>query len=205
MALFTQAEEQRIIEAITAAEKSTSGEIIAVVASDSANYLHVPFLYAGLAALLVPWPFIYFTWLSVQTIYVIQLATFLLLVILLLPRRTRVALVTPRLKRMCAHRRAVEQFLAQGLHTTEARTGVLIFVSVAERYAEIIADEGIHKRVPPETWPTIIERLTRGIGEGRAADAFVEAIASAGAELSRHFPPGALRRNELPNRLIVLN
>ena len=56
-------------------------------------------------------------------------------------------LIPRSMQRTRAHRRAVEQFLVQNLHTTEGRTGVLIFVSVAERYAEILADHGIHAKV----------------------------------------------------------
>ena len=205
MSLFTETEEQRIADAITAAERTTSGEIIAVVAGESSTYLHVPFLYAALAALFVPWPLIYFTWISVQAIFAIQLATFLVLLALFLPRRVRLALVSPQLKKTRAHRRAVEQFIAQNLHTTAGRTGVLIFVSVAERYAEIIADAGIHKLVPDATWQAIVDNLTRRMGEGRPADAFVEAIGAVGSELARHFPPGVLDKDELPNHLIVLD
>ncbi|MCK9912500.1 hypothetical protein MXD81_25325, partial [Microbacteriaceae bacterium K1510] len=68
-----------------------------------------------------------------------------------MPAAIRTALVPAGLKRLHAHRRAVEQFLAQNLHTTEGRTGVLLFVSVAERYAEIIPDRAIDAKVPRGT------------------------------------------------------
>ena len=63
-------------------------------------------------------------------------------------------------------RRAVEQFLVQNLHTTKGRTGVLIYVSFAERYAEVIADDGIYKKVPPETWERVVRELTHHLGRG---------------------------------------
>src|SRR5262249_44232487 len=50
------------------------------------------------------------------------------------------------------HAEAMHQFLAQGIHLTEHRTGVLIFASVAERYAEIVADSGINAKVTPDVW-----------------------------------------------------
>ena len=204
-ALFSPEEEQRIAHAIQTAETSTSGEIVAVITTESDSYLYAPFLWAALFALLVPWPLIYFTWWPVQWIYLIQLLVFLVLLLLFLPQGMRLMLVPRTVQRDRAHRRAVEQFLVQNLHTTTGRTGVLIFVSVAERYAEVLADVGIDAKVPAGTWQAIVDDLTRKIGEGRAADGFVAAITAAGAHLERHFPPGMADPNELPNHLIVLD
>jgi putative membrane protein len=178
---------------------------VAVIAAESASYFHVPVTVASLAALLVPWPFIYFTWWPVQWIYAVQLAAFALLLLALLPRSIRFALIPRRLGHQRAHRRAVEQFLTQNLHTTEGRTGVLIFLSVAERYVEVLADARINSRVPAGTWQAIVDELTAGIGEGRAAEALIAAISSVGGLLAAHFPPGTTDPNELPNHLIVLD
>jgi putative membrane protein len=202
--LFPRGGETRIAEAIAAAERKTSGEIVAVVAVESDTYLYAPFLWASLIALLVPWPFIYLTWHPVQWIYAIQLATFIGLLILTLPRPIRYWLVPRSVKRARAHRRAVEQFIAQNLHTTAGRTGILIFVSVAERHAEILADTGIEAKVPEGTWQGIVDDLTARIGAGDATGGFVAAIDACGAHLARHFPPGSSDPNELPDHLIVL-
>ncbi len=204
-ALFSHEEERRISDAIVRAEQSTSGEIVAVIATESDSYLYAPFLWAAVLALLVPWPFIYFTWLPVQWIYVVQLLVFLLLLLIMLPQGVRLWLVPRSVKRLRAHHRAVEQFLVQNLHTTSGRTGVLIFVSVAERYAEVLADIGIDAKVPPGTWQHIVDDLTAKIGAGRAADGFVSAITSIGEHLAKNFPPGTADPNELPNHLIVLD
>ena len=115
------------------------------------------------------------------------------------------ALVPNSVQNAHAHRRATEQFLVQNLHTTANRTGVLIFVSVAERHAEILADKGIDAKVPPGTWQQIVDTLTREIADGRAADGFVHAIEQTGHHLSQHFPPGSHDPDELPNHLIVLD
>lgn len=204
MALFSTQEAQRISDAITQAERKTSGEIVAVVAESSDSYLYVPFLWAALVALLVPWPLIHYTWMQVQYIYLIQLVVFAALVALLWPKSVRTALVPRTLRQSHAKRRATEQFLVQNLHTTAGRTGVLIFVSVAERHAEILADHGIDAKVPAGTWQTIVDGLTREIGNGRAADGFVGAINATGEHLAQHFPPGTLDPNELPDHLIIL-
>lgn len=204
-ALFTTDEQIRISDAITQAEQSTAGEIVAVVASESASYLYVPLLWASMLALLVPWPLIYFTWMPVQTIFLAQLAVFLSLLIVLTPLPVRMALLPRSVKHAYAHRRAVEQFLAQSLHTTEGRTGVLVYVSVAEHYAGILADTGIAEKVPQAMWQDIVDRLTERIGDGRPADGFVAAIVEIGNLLAQHFPPGTANTNELPNKLIMLD
>jgi putative membrane protein len=195
----------RISEAIAHAEAQTSGEIVAVVASESDSYLYAPFLWAALAALAAIWPLIYFTWMAIQWIAVIQLFVFAALTLILSSRPLRYRLVPRAVRVERAHARAVEQFLAQNLHTTVGRTGVLIFVSVAERYAEILADAGIHGKVPEGAWQTIVDGLTAEIGQGRTADGFVAAIAAVGRHLAEHFPPGSAPAHTLSNHLIVLN
>jgi len=204
MRLFSAEDERRISEAIANAERQTSGEIVVVVAAQSDGYHYVPPLVAAIVSLLVPWVLIYFTLLDMRTIYLIQLAVFFVLTAALMPASIRTALVPAGIKHLHAHRRAVEQFLAQNLHTTTGRTGVLLFVSVAERHAEIIADKAIDERVAPGTWKGIIDHLTAAIGGGHPADGFVTAIAAIGTTLAKHFPPGSQAPNELPNHLIIL-
>ena len=80
--------------------------------------------------------------------------------------KVRLALVPKSIANANVRRRASEQFLAQNLHTTTGRTGVLIFVSVAEQRVEIIADSGIDARVPKGTWQNIVDEFTREIGDG---------------------------------------
>jgi putative membrane protein len=157
-----------------------------------------------LVALAVPFPLIFWTWWPIQHIYILQLVVFIALLLLFMYRPLRLSLVSQRVKKERAHRRAVEQFLAQNLHTTPSRTGVLIFVSVAERFAEIIADAGINEKVPKGTWQVIIDRLTKDIGNGQAVDGFVRAVEAVGGELARHFPPGSHDPNAFANHLIVL-
>ena len=204
MSLFSAGDEQRISAAIGEAETRTSGEIVVVVAAQSDGYHYVPPLVGAIVALAVPWVLIYSTSLSLVHIYLTQLIVFLLVTLLLLPARVRTMLVPSGIKRLHAHSRAVEQFLVQNLHTTAGRTGVLLFVSNAERYAEIVADQAIDAKVGQGTWKAIVERLTAAIGDGHPADGFVAAVGDIGAALAAHFPPGTNDPNELPDRLIIL-
>lgn len=204
MQLFSDDDQRRISSEITKAEAMTSGEIIAVIAPASENYFYVPFMWAALVALVVPWPFIHFTWIAVQWIFLLQLLVFATLVFALWPRQRRTALVPRSVRNRHVERRAREQFLVQNLHTTAGRTGVLIFISIAERHAVVLADKGIDSKVPDGTWQTIVDRLTKDIGDGRAAEGFIHAIEAAGEHLAAHYPPGAIDKNELPDHLIVL-
>jgi uncharacterized membrane protein len=91
------------------------------------------------------------------------------------------------------------QFLAQGIHLTEQRTGVLIFASVAERYAEIVADSGINAKVQPDVWSKAL--AAKG---GASGDGFVAAVELCGEQLAQYFPPGALNPDELPNKVVEI-
>jgi putative membrane protein len=147
---------------------------------------------------------IFFTQLGLVSIYLIQLAAFALITAAPMPAPIRTALVPGGIKRLHARRRAVEQFLVQNLHTTSGRTGVLLFVSVAEHHVQIVADKGIDAKVAAGTWKKIVDQLTGAIGKGHPTDGFVTAIAAIGAALAQHFPPGAQDPNELPDHLIIL-
>ena len=103
-----------------------------------------------------------------------------------------------------ARRLAREQFYAQGLHLTRGRTGVLLFVSVAERYVEILADEGIHQRVPEGTWDRVVAEFVGRVREGRIAEGFSIAIAACGDILAAQCPREPDDRNELPDRLVQI-
>lgn len=202
--MISQAEKTRISEAIRAAEKRTAGEIFCVVAHRSGDYRLVPLAWATLIALAAPAPLIYLTLWPVATIYLVQLATFIVAAIVLGLPSLRFWIVPRRAQHDRAHAAAMRQFLAQGLHQTESRTGVLIFASVAERYAEIIADAGIHAKVSQEVWNEAVALLISGIKQDRAGDGFVAAVERCGAVLAEHFPPGAINKNELADRLVEI-
>jgi putative membrane protein len=202
--MISQAEKLDIEAAIGEAEKTTSGEIVAVIAEASGGYYYVPYLWAAIAALIVPWPLIYWTWMPVQEIYLIQLAVFAVLAAVLHYQPLRFALVPRTVMRQRAHQRAMQQFFAQNIYTTPEHTGVLLFVSAAERYAEIVADASIHAKVPDSEWQDIIAALTHEIGNGNAGKGLVQAVHRIGEHLAAHFPATAAPKNLLPNHLVML-
>jgi len=202
--MISQADKVRVEAAIRAAETRTSGEIYCVIAHYASDYRLVPLAWASLFALVVPAPLIYFTLWPASAIYLVQLLAFILVAIALSRPSIRFRLVPRRAKHERAHALAMRQFFAQGLDRTENRTGVLIFASAAERYAEIVADTGINSKVTPDVWERAIAVLIAGIKDGRAGDGFVAAVEQCGTVLAEHFPPGALNRDELPNKLVEI-
>jgi putative membrane protein len=202
--MISEADKARVADAISAAETKTSGEIFCIVAQHASDYRLVPLAWAALIALVVPAPLIYLTLWPASVIYLLQLFAFILVTIGLSRPGIRFHLVPRRAKHDHAHALAMRQFFAQGLQHTEHRTGVLIFASVAERYAEIVADQGINAKVTPEVWDKAVAALIAGIKDGRAGDGFVAAVEQCGVVLAEHFPPGALNPNELPNRLVEI-
>jgi putative membrane protein len=202
--MLSETDKARVAEAIRAAEAKTAGEIFCVVAQAAGHYRLVPLAWAALIALLVPWPLIYGTSWSATMIYVLQLASFIAVALGLMRPGIRYRIVPRQMKRDRAHAAAMRQFWAQGLHLTSQRTGVLIFVAVAERYAEIVADAVINEKVAPETWQNIVDALIAAIKAGRPTDGFVAAIEACGAVLAEHVPPGAIARDELPNKVVEI-
>lgn len=194
----------RIAEAISEAEDRTSGEIVAVVAPSSDDYALIPIMWAALAALIVPGVLLLLTDLSMWTVYTIQLTVFLVLAVVLGLDAFRYKVVPRNIANRRAHRHAVDQFLSQNLHTTKGRTGVLIFVSIAEHYAEIIADEGIYEKVDPSHWDEALQAMLGHIKRGEIEQGFLAAIAASADVLSEHFPISSDDEDELPNHLIVL-
>jgi putative membrane protein len=202
--MISQVDKQRITDAIREAERKTSGELFCVIAHRASNYPMIPIAWAAAFALLVPAPLLYLTLWPASVIYLLQLIVFVALAIGLSQPSIRFKFVPRRAKHDRAHRLAMSQFFAQGLHNTEKRTGVLIFASAAERYAEIVADAGINAKVAPQVWDKAVALLIDGIKDGRPADGFVAAVEQCGAVLAEHFPPGALNRDELPDKLVEI-
>jgi putative membrane protein len=194
----------RITAAIRAAEAKTSGEIVCVLARSSAEMPILQLLIAAALALALPWALVAFTGMTVYLILSLQVLAFLLLLLLLSIPRVRIMLIPRRTRRVAAHRVAREQFLARGLARKKDRSGVLIFVSLAERYARIIADEGIAARVPQSQWQEAIDALIVHMRDGRIADGFIVAIESSGSQLAAHFPRTETTRDELPDRIYVI-
>jgi len=201
---MTAQDRERISAAIRAAEAKTSGEIVCVLARVSADAVTLPILIAAVLALALPWLLMATTEMTVTRILLLQIAVFVVLAMVLCLPPVRVALQPRAAQRAVAYRMAREQFVARGLAHKKDRTGVLIFVSLAERYARIIADESIASRVPQAEWQGAVDALVAHMRDGRIADGFIAAIDQCGRALAAHFPRTEGSRDELPDRIYVI-
>jgi putative membrane protein len=199
---ITPEDHTRIAEAIRAAEQTTLGEIVCVLARSSSEYHAVPALAGAVLALIVPWAFVFLTQWSVERVLLAQFFIFVLATAICALTPLGMALVPHRIKRVRAHRAAMEQFHSRGLGRLQSRAGVLIYVSLAERYARIVVDDHLAAKIHASEWRTAVDALTAHMKDGRIADGFVAAIARCGAVLAEH-APGA-HSGTLPDRLYVI-
>lgn len=221
---LTPGDEARIAAAIATAEAGTSGELVCTLATDRHRYTEWVLALAAIIAFIVPaaatlagfgpsrWAAVLGIWQTsglddAQTVQIYALAQALMLVLATLalwwsPLAQRFAPISLRRERV--HELALKQFLARGIHLTTGRTGVLIHVSAEDHVVEVIADEAIYAKVPPEHWGETVSALLAGLRRGDTAQGFVDAVALAGGVLATHFPPTDGNPDELPNRLLIV-
>jgi putative membrane protein len=197
-------ERERIAAAIGRAETGTTGEIVVLVAARAGLYRSPGLALALAVALALPWPLILLTDFGAGEIALTQAACALATLLLTLNERLRVALTPRHWRRERAHAAARREFFAHGLTGTRGRTGVLVYVALAERYAEIVADKGVRSRVDDAQWHAIVSDLLGAAGRDALGEGLVMAVERVGTVLKSELP-GSRDGNQLPNRVIVLD
>ena len=215
MAFLTDEEKTALTAKINNAESRTRAEIVTVIARQSDGYRYIPILWAALAALSLPG--IYFAYLAITTggwiepgqviglsnwLYPVQVLVFLGLGMLFQIPAARMWIIPPSVQQQRAARHAREQFFLQNLHKTEGHTGVLVFVSVAEHYVEIIVDSAIAEAVDDQLWKQVVDDFIAHVRRGEIASGFDSTIEQCRLILWEHFPAPEGRPDELPNHLI---
>ena len=221
---FNEADHERVTAAVAEAERTTDGEIVTIVAGQSDAYhdaaLHwaagaallmlsaaaaFPLYLRGLCAwLLQSWDHEIEDWKLLTILLGLLIVTFLVVRYVLAWTPARLALTPSATKARRVRRRAVTLFRAVAQGRTRGKTGVLIYLSLGEHRAEIVADAAINEKVTPDVWGDAMAALIDGVRRGRPADGMAEAVRRTGAVLSHHFPRLADNPNELPDRLIEL-
>ena len=222
--MLSEADHRRVTEAVARAERASDGEVVTIVAPRSDSYHDVALHYAVLAMLLVPaaaavvpqswidWGLtLVFGWnasLSFRLLMLLILLTMALLFLIVrfalawMPLRMAVTPAATRTRRV--RRRAVELFRAGTEKRTKGRTGILLYLSLLEHRAEIVADEAIHSQFEPEIWGEAMAVLIDEVKQGRAGQGLALAVEKVGAVLARILPPTLANPDELPNRVILL-
>jgi putative membrane protein len=196
--LLSTAEAATVAEHVARAERGTAGEIVVVLAERSAGYERQRAAVSFTATLLAAMALYTFVP-SLPELWVLCAQAPIMAVFWSL---SGLAPVTRRLVPSGAQRAAVlaraeQSFLEQGVTETRDRSGVLLFLSEAERRVELLADRGIHERVGTEDWQTLVNEVVKAIREGRAVAGIAGAVDAIGARLAQHFPPRADDINEL--------
>ncbi|GJM22884.1 MAG: hypothetical protein DHS20C15_27990 [Planctomycetota bacterium] len=203
--VLSDADRERVRAAIAAAELRTTGEIVPVVversdphpAADWKCALTALLLGSALLATWLPWE-------SPFALLACQLGFGALGYVLAraLPDLKRLFVLETRAT-ATAEEQALQEFARQGLQSTEAATGVLIFVSLFERRVVVLADKGIAAKVDASAWEALDEHVLDGVVKGELAAGLCQAITEAGTLLEEHFPWTDGDRNELPDHLVV--
>jgi len=221
---FSEADHAAISAAVAKAEKNTDGEIVTIVADRSDAYHDVGLHYAVLAMLLVPavlafvpeslidwWTGVLLGWNAELTqgplmlfLFVKLAAAFLVVRFALAYMPLRMALTPVSTKSRRVRRRALALFRVGAERRTTGRTGILLYLSLAEHRAEIVADEAIHSRVEPEVWGDAMAVLIEAVKAGRPGEGMAGAVERIGEVLAQCLPPTGENPNELPDRLIEL-
>lgn len=210
----------KINSAIKKAERKTTGEITISVIKESYDYAAQELMFGIIAG------FVYFLIMmfSIQKVEpLIQsmfwdysphyllifygfspfLVIFIFYMIANIPFMDRL-IVSRKLMRKKVNDRAIRHFMESGVYNTKQRTGILIFISILEKRAELLADRGISKKIPQEKWDSIMEHIIEGIKANRFYEHILEAISECGNLLAQHFPADPDDINELGDDLQIL-
>lgn len=222
MAYLSEAEHAQVSAAVAAAEAHSAGEIVTVLADRSDGYSDVRLAWCVLAAttalaVLALLPGFYLPlvdavlggwnheW-SPQAVLtlalVVVIAKFTGMWLIQLWEPLCFWLIPPPVKKARVRDAAVRHFKVGAERRTHGRTGVLIYLSMREHRAEIVADEAIASKVSAEVWGGAMADMLVHIRDGRVAEGLVAGATDVGAVLAEHFPRAEDDTNELPDRLI---
>ena len=224
MLRLSEADHVRVSEAVAAAERASDAEVVTIVAPRSDAYHDVGLHYALLAMLLVPTLGallpqgcidralgLFLGWNAALSFRLLMVILFVAMAIVFLIVRyalawmpLRMALTPGSTKTRRVRRRAVELFRASTERRTRGRTGVLLYLSLAERRAEIVADEAIHSKVEPEVWGEAMAVLIEKVKEGRVGDGMALAVEKIGEVCATCLSKTHDDTNELGDRLVEL-
>ena len=221
---LSETDHAKVTQAVRTAEEQTSGEIVTVLADRSDGYSDIALSWAAffaftvltLAALFPDPPLRFYaslhaTWnaeWSPGEVFAMAsgmgILTFLVVWLLQFIDAVRFAMVPRIVKRNRVFDRAVSHFKVGAERRTHGRTGVLLYLSMREHRAEIVADETIAEKVDPEVWGEAMVDMLVQVKKGDIAGGLVAGIRDVGAVLAEHFPRHEDDQNELPDRLIEL-
>lgn len=224
MTYLTPDQHRIVTEAVAAAELETSGEIVTVFADRSDEYSDVALLWAIAASftamsvvalfpeffldrldwLLGGWTHDWTTGELFAMLTALGLIKFAGVWAIQLWQPLKFWLVPGPVKSARAHDKAVALFKVGAERRTHGRTGVLIYLSMREHRAEIVADQPIAEKVPADVWGEAMADMLAEIRQSRLAEGMAAGVRDVGKVLAEHFPRADDDVNELPDRLVEI-
>ena len=222
MGYLTEADHRIVSAAVAEAELATSGEIVPVIADRSDGYTDVVLVWAAAAAFTAMSVFATFPDFFLAKLDLLRggwvhewsygevlawavglgLVKFVAVWALLSWDALKFWFVPGPVKRQRVFERAVRHFKVGAEGRTHGGTGVLLYLSMREHRAEIVADDSITDKVSAEVWGEAMADMLAHVREGRVAEGIAAGVRDVGKVLGQHFPRGADDINELPDRLI---
>lgn len=198
----------KIKEAITRVETKTQGEVVSMIVERSSMIGHIPYLLTLIFLVIllvfeVPHLEFFATWNAGWLLLLISALCYLISIPMSRWAWVQRFLIPRADQEFEVEERALLEFYQAGITSTKGRTGILIFISLMERKAVILADEAISKKLPQEIWAQLCQDLVEAIKKGKTADGMIKTIQRSGELLIQHFPAGSENHNELSNHLIL--
>ncbi|MDQ3471206.1 MAG: hypothetical protein M3428_02300 [Pseudomonadota bacterium] len=224
MLKLTREDHAKVSAAIADAEARSNAEIIAVATPLSDSYhdaaLHWSVLVlVGTIATFAAWPSLLSYWFDVflggwrpeptlrellTLLLVLAVLKFTAVLLILKYMPLRLALTPAATKTRRVRRRAIAVFKAAAERRTVGRNGVLVYLSIGEHRAEIVADRAILEVTDAQVWGEAMSALIEQVKAGQPGDGIAAAVQGVGEVCARHFPKSESNPNEIPDRLIEL-
>lgn len=224
MAYLTDEQHRLVTQAVSAAELESSGEIVTVLADRSDGYSDIALAWAAVAAFTAMSFVALFPEFLLDTLATFRggwqdewsraefstvligvgLVVFLAIWAVQWWDKLKFALIPGPVKTARVHERAVSHFKVGAERRTHGRTGIMIYLSMREHRAEIVADEPIAAKVSANVWGEAMADMLAEIKQGNIAEGMAAGVRNVGSVLSEHFPRGEDDTNELPDRLIEI-
>lgn len=224
MAYLTQQEHALVTDAVVAAEAHTSGEILTVLADRSDGCTDIALWWAIAAAFTamsvvaaIPdfcialidritggggWGSEWTQGEVLTLVLAVGLLKFIGMLLIQLWQPLKFLLIPSPVKAQRVREAAIRHFKVGAESRTHGKTGVLLYLSMREHRAEIVADESIAQKVPPEVWGEAMADMLVEIRKGDVGAGLAAGVRDVGVVLAEHFPRGSEDENEIPDRII---
>ncbi|MDD5360294.1 MAG: TPM domain-containing protein [Sulfurovaceae bacterium] len=194
-----------IEKAIAKVEEKSSCELVAVITQKSGNYSFIALLIVSILTLMLPaFILLYRPFVDALLVYQIQIVFFVIVFLLLSIENILIWFLPKSILQKKAKLKAFETFNILGLQKTSNHQAVMIYVSVYERYVQILTDSGINSQIDNDVWQNTVNKFTTMVKNKKFGAGYLKAIEEIGEILIEKFPVQENDKNELPNYLIEI-